>query len=173
MGSGGMIVMDEDNCMVDIARYFIEFLKGESCGKCAPCREGLSRLSEILTGITRGEGKPEDLETMTDLGEILRDGALCALGRSAANPVLSTLKYFKDEYMAHIIHKKCPAGVCRDLIEYAIDAEKCTGCGVCARNCPAKAITGDKKKAHTINRELCIKCGICHDACKFGAVEKR
>ncbi len=173
MGSGGMIVLDEDNCMVDIARYFIEFLKGESCGKCTPCREGLSKLSEILNRITRGEGVPEDLDTMTDLGEILHDGALCALGRSAANPVLSTLRYFKDEYLAHINDKKCPAGVCQQLIEYTIDAEKCTGCGVCARNCPAKAISGEKKQAHTINRELCIKCGVCHDSCKFGAVLKQ
>jgi NADH-quinone oxidoreductase subunit F len=173
MGSGGMIVLDEDNCMVDIARYFIEFLKGESCGKCTPCREGLSKLSEILNRITRGEGVPEDLGTMTDLGEILHDGALCALGRSAANPVLSTLRYFKDEYLAHINDKKCPSGVCQQLIEYAIDAEKCTGCGICARNCPAKAISGGKKQAHTINRVLCIKCGVCHDSCKFGAVLKR
>jgi NADH:ubiquinone oxidoreductase subunit F (NADH-binding)/(2Fe-2S) ferredoxin/NAD-dependent dihydropyrimidine dehydrogenase PreA subunit len=172
MGSGGMIVMDEDNCMVDIARYFIEFLKGESCGKCIPCREGLAKLSEILTRITRGEGRPEDIETMADLGETIHDGALCGLGRSAANPVLSTLRYFKDEYLAHINDKNCPAGVCRELVRYAIDAEKCTGCGVCARNCPAKAISGEKKKAHTINCELCVKCGICEDSCKFGAVTR-
>jgi NADH-quinone oxidoreductase subunit F len=173
MGSGGMIVMDEDNCMVDVARYFIEFLKGESCGKCVPCREGLAKLSEILTRITRGEGRPEDLETMTDLAEIIHDGALCGLGRSAANPVLSTLRYFKDEYLAHINDKKCPAGVCRDLIKYTINTEKCNGCGVCARNCSTKAISGEKRKAHTINQELCVQCGVCEDSCKFGAVTIR
>jgi NADH-quinone oxidoreductase subunit F len=173
MGSGGMIVMDEDNCMVDVARYFIEFLKGESCGKCTPCREGLSKLSEILDRITRGEGQPEDLDTMTDLAEVLASGALCALGRTAANPVLSTLRYFKDEYMAHIIDKKCPAHVCRELIEYRIDAAKCTGCGVCLRACSTKAITGEKKKPHAINQDMCIKCGACFDGCKFDAVVKQ
>jgi NADH:ubiquinone oxidoreductase subunit F (NADH-binding)/(2Fe-2S) ferredoxin/NAD-dependent dihydropyrimidine dehydrogenase PreA subunit len=172
MGSGGMIVMDEDNCMVDVARYFIEFLKGESCGKCTPCREGLSKLSEILDRITHGEGRPEDLETMQDLGDILNIGALCALGRSAANPVLSTIRYFKDEYLAHIVDKKCPAGVCRELIEYSIDAEKCTGCGVCLRACSTRAITGAKKQPHVINTGLCIKCGACFDSCRFNAVVK-
>ena len=172
MGSGGMIVMDEDNCMVDVARYFIEFLKGESCGKCTPCREGLSKLSDILNRITHGQGKPEDLETLTDLGEILDAGALCALGRTAANPVLSTVKYFKDEYMAHINDKKCPSGVCRELIRFEIDPEKCTGCGACARGCSTNAISGEKKEPHTINQGLCIKCGVCYDACKFNAISK-
>jgi NADH:ubiquinone oxidoreductase subunit F (NADH-binding)/(2Fe-2S) ferredoxin/NAD-dependent dihydropyrimidine dehydrogenase PreA subunit len=173
MGSGGMIVMDEDNCMVDVACYFIEFLKGESCGKCTPCREGLAKLSEILGRITHGQGRPEDLETMTDLAEVLESGALCALGRTAANPVLSTIKYFKDEYMAHIVDKKCPAHVCRELIEFSIDADKCTGCGVCARVCPSKAISGEKKEPHEINQDMCIKCGACFDSCKFGAVIKQ
>jgi NAD-dependent dihydropyrimidine dehydrogenase PreA subunit len=173
MGSGGMIVVDEDNCMVDVARYFIEFLKGESCGKCTPCREGLSKLSEILDRITHGEGKPEDLDTMTDLAEVLDSGALCALGRTAANPVLSTIRYFRDEYTAHIIDKKCPAHVCRELIEYSIDAEKCTGCGVCLRACSTKAITGKKKEPHAINQGMCIKCGACFDGCKFNAVVKQ
>ena len=173
MGSGGMIVMDEDNCMVDVARYFIEFLKGESCGKCIPCREGLAKMSDILSRITHGEGKPEDLDTMMDLAEILNTGALCALGRTAANPVLSTIKYFKDEYMAHINEKKCPAGVCRELITYSIDSEKCTGCGVCARACSTKAISGNKREPHVINQGMCIKCGVCYDSCKFGAVIKQ
>ena len=173
MGSGGMIVMDEDNCMVDVARYFIDFLKGESCGKCIPCREGLAKMSEILNRITHGQGRPEDLDAMTDLSEILANGALCALGRTAANPVISTLKYFKDEYMAHINEKKCPAGVCRELVRYDIDPEKCTGCGVCLRGCSTKAIIGEKGQPHTINQGMCIKCGVCYDSCKFGAVIKQ
>ncbi len=173
MGSGGMIVMDEDTCMVDVARYFINFLKGESCGKCVPCREGLAKMSDILDRITHGEGKPEDLDTMMDLAEILNAGALCALGRTAANPVISTLKYFKDEYMAHINDKKCPAGVCRELIQYSIDPEKCTGCGVCARACSMNAISGEKKEPHVINQNMCIKCGVCYDSCKFGAITKQ
>jgi NADH:ubiquinone oxidoreductase subunit F (NADH-binding)/(2Fe-2S) ferredoxin/NAD-dependent dihydropyrimidine dehydrogenase PreA subunit len=170
MGSGGMIVMDEDTCMVDVASYFIEFLKGESCGKCTPCREGINRMSEILSAITRGKGKPEDLETLEDLAGILSAGALCALGQTAANPVMSTLKYFRDEYIAHIEQKKCPAGVCRELIQYSIDPEKCVGCLRCLRACPTGAITGEKREAHTLNQGLCIKCGACYDVCKFNAV---
>jgi NADH:ubiquinone oxidoreductase subunit F (NADH-binding)/(2Fe-2S) ferredoxin/Pyruvate/2-oxoacid:ferredoxin oxidoreductase delta subunit len=170
MGSGGMIVMDEDTCMVDVAKYFIEFLKGESCGKCTPCREGINRMSEILANITQGKGKLEDLDTLEDLAAVLSAGALCALGQTAANPVLSTLRYFRDEYIAHIEQKKCPAGVCRDLIKYSIDPEKCVGCLRCLRGCPTGAITGEKREVHTLNQGLCIKCGACYDVCKFDAV---
>jgi len=170
MGSGGMIVMDEDTCMVDVARYFVEFLKGESCGKCTPCREGLNRMSEILGRITRGKGKREDLDTLEDLAGILSGGALCALGQTAANPVLSTLHYFKDEYLAHIDEKKCPAGVCRELIQFSIDPDKCEGCLRCLRECPTRAVSGEKRQAHTINQEMCIRCGACYDVCKFNAV---
>jgi NADH-quinone oxidoreductase subunit F len=170
MGSGGMIVMDEDACMVDVAKYFVEFLKGESCGKCTPCREGINRMSEVLNAITQGKGKPEDLETLEDLAGILNAGALCALGQTAANPVMSTLRYFRDEYIAHIEQKKCPAGVCRELIQYSIDPEKCVGCLRCLRACPTGAITGEKREAHTLNQGLCIKCGACYDVCKFNAV---
>jgi NADH-quinone oxidoreductase subunit F len=170
MGSGGMIVMDEDTCMVDVAKYFIEFLKGESCGKCTPCREGINRMSEILGRITQGKGQPEDLETLEDLAGILSAGALCALGQTAANPVMSTLKYFRDEYIAHIEQKKCPAGVCRELISYSIDPEKCVGCMRCLRLCPTGAITGEKREVHTLNQGMCIKCGACYDVCKFNAV---
>jgi NADH-quinone oxidoreductase subunit F len=170
MGSGGMIVMDEDTCMVDVARYFVEFLKGESCGKCTPCREGINRMSEILTNITQGKGKPEDLDTLEDLAGVLSTGALCALGQTAANPVMSTLRYFRDEYIAHIEQKRCPAGVCRELIKYSIDPEKCVGCLRCLRGCPTGAISGEKREPHTLNQGLCIRCGACYDVCKFNAV---
>ena len=170
MGSGGMIVMDEDTCMVDIAKYFVNFLKKESCGKCVPCREGLTRMSEVLSDITQGKGKKEDLDLLENLAGILRGGALCALGTTAANPVLSTLQYFRDEYTAHIDKKRCPAGVCRELIQYSIDLEKCEGCLRCLRACPTGAISGEKRKPHTLNQGVCIKCGACYDVCKFNAV---
>jgi NAD-dependent dihydropyrimidine dehydrogenase PreA subunit len=173
MGSGGMIVMDEDTCMVDVAKYFVNFLEGESCGKCVPCREGLHRMGEILSNITQGKGKREDLELLEDLAGILRDGALCALGQTAANPVLTTLRYFRDEYIAHIEEKRCPAGVCRELIRYSIDPEKCEGCLRCLRACPTGAISGEKRKPHTLDQSMCIKCGACYDVCKFGAVIKQ
>jgi len=173
MGSGGMIVMDEDTCMVDVARYFIEFLKQESCGKCVPCREGLTRMSEVLANITEGKGKGGDLDLLEDLAGILPNGSLCALGTTAANPVLSTLRYFRDEYIAHIEEKRCPAGVCRELIEYSIDPERCEGCLRCIRACPTNAISGEKRKPHTLDQSECIKCGACYDVCKFGAVIKR
>jgi NADH-quinone oxidoreductase subunit F len=170
MGSGGMIVMDEDTCMVDVARYFIEFLQGESCGKCIPCREGLNRMSEVLNKITQGKGKPEDLDTLEELAGVLSGGALCALGQTAANPVLTTLRYFRDEYITHIDEKKCPAGVCRELIQYSIDPEKCEGCLRCLRGCPTGAVSGEKRQPHKINQGMCIKCGACYDVCKFNAV---
>ncbi len=173
MGSGGMIVMDEDTCMVDVAKYFLGFLKEESCGKCVPCREGIKRMHHILTEITEGRGKPEHLEILEDLGNLLKETALCGLGTTAPNPVLSTLKYFRDEYEAHIYEKRCPAGVCRALVQYSIDEEKCIGCGRCKRECPAEAITGEKKQPHRIDPEKCVKCGACYEVCPEGAVVRR
>ena len=170
MGSGGMIVMDEGTCMVDIARYFVRFLTEESCGKCAPCREGLDRMLDILTDITEGKGKEGDIALLEELGSIIKEASLCALGGTAPNPVLSTIRYFRDEYEAHIRERRCPAGVCKELITFNIDAEKCTGCLVCARECPQGAISGKKKEPHIIDQEKCIKCGLCRDVCKFDAV---
>ncbi len=173
MGSGGMIVMDNHTCMVDIARYFLDFLKEESCGKCSPCREGIRRMLEILTRITEGEGEMADLDTLEAVARTVKNASLCGLGKSAPNPVLSTLEYFRDEYEAHIKDKTCPAGVCRALIEYYIIEEACTGCGLCMRKCPQEAISGEKKEPHVIDQELCITCGICHDVCRFDAVGVR
>ena len=173
MGSGGMIVMDEETCMVDVAKYFLKFLQEESCGKCVPCREGVLRMSEILENITNGEGKPEDLLLLEELAEVIKDTALCALGGTSPNPVLSTIKYFREEYEAHIKDKRCPAGVCKALIEYSINSKKCTGCGSCLRQCPKDAITGKKKEPHSIDPEKCIKCGACYDVCKFEAINKK
>ena len=172
MGSGGMIVMDEDNCMVDIAKYFISFLEGESCGKCVPCREGLKKMREILTDITEGRGKEGDIELLEFLSAVLIDASLCALGTTAPNPVLTTIHYFRDEYEAHIKDKKCPAGVCKELITYQIIEEKCPGCGLCVKACPVEAITFmGKKKPVVLDQERCIKCGICYDVCKLGAIK--
>ena len=171
MGSGGMIVMDERNCMVDVANYFLKFLQEESCGKCTPCREGILQMRKILDRITSGQGKAVDLDTLEWMSQAIIDGSLCALGGSAPNPVMTTLRYFRDEYEAHIRYKKCPAGVCKALIKYSIDPEKCTGCHSCARICPVEAAKGTKKEVHTIDDELCIKCGACYEVCKFDAVK--
>jgi NADH:ubiquinone oxidoreductase subunit F (NADH-binding)/NAD-dependent dihydropyrimidine dehydrogenase PreA subunit/(2Fe-2S) ferredoxin len=172
MGSGGMIVMDEDTCMVNVARYFTEFLQKESCGKCTPCREGLAQMLDILDRITGGEGKVGDVESLEVLAELLEGTALCALGKTAANPVLSTIHYFRDEYDAHILERHCPAKECRGLFRYEIDPEACKGCGICLKNCPADAVTGEKKEPHTINQEKCTLCGTCWEKCPFTAVLK-
>ena len=173
MGSGGLIVMDDRTCMVEIARYYVNFLAGESCGKCTPCREGLKALHETLEAICQGKGKVEDLAFMEDIGETMQTASLCALGRTAPNPVLSTLHYFRDEYLAHIKEARCPAGVCRDLTEFYIDAELCTGCGLCSKNCPVNGISGEKKEPHVIDQDKCIRCGECVNQCKFNAVKVR
>ncbi len=173
MGSGGLIVMDEDNCMVDIAKFFLQFTVDESCGKCTPCRIGTKRLLELLDKITKGNGTLEDLDKLEELCYYIKDNSLCGLGQTAPNPVLSTLRYFKDEYIAHVVDKKCPAGVCKALLRYEIIADKCKGCTMCARNCPAGAISGTVKHPHVIDPEKCIKCGACMEKCKFGAIIKK
>jgi len=171
IGSGGMVVMDEETCMVDVARYFLTFLQDESCGKCLPCRVGVDRMLELITGITEGYGKPEHLDLLEELGDTIAQTALCGLGKTAPNPVLSTLRYFRSEYEAHILDKKCSAGVCKPLIKYSIDSDKCTGCLVCLRACIHGAITGEAKEVHVIDTKLCQKCGICRSECKFDAVQ--
>ena len=169
MGSGGMIVMDQDSCMVDVARYFINFLVEESCGKCLPCREGLRTMLRVLDGICDGKGTVEDIEILEDLSQVIIDSSLCQLGGSAPNPVLSTIRYFRQEYMAHVIDKRCPAGVCKELVTHAIN-EKCTGCYACLKSCPTDAITGAPKELHVINQDLCIQCGACYQICRYDAI---
>ena len=171
MGSGGMVVMDEDTCMVDIARFFMEFTQAESCGKCVPCRVGTKRILEILTRICDGEGKDGDIEILEELCKDIMSNSLCGLGKGAPNPVVSTLKHFRDEYEAHIYEKKCPAKTCKALIHYEINSDKCIGCTMCARNCPVNAITGSPKETHVINPDICIRCGICKQVCNYEAVE--
>ncbi|HIV63221.1 MAG TPA: NADH-quinone oxidoreductase subunit NuoF [Firmicutes bacterium] len=173
MGSGGMIILDEDTCMVDISKFYLEFTADESCGKCNPCRIGTKRLLELLTKITKGQGEPEDLDKIKELAEHMKSSSLCALGQSAPNPVLSTIRYFEDEYKAHIYDKTCPAGVCKALLSYSIVADKCKGCTLCARNCPVSAISGKVREPHVIDTKKCIKCGVCITNCRFGAIVKK
>ncbi len=173
MGSGGLIVMDEDNCMVDIAKFFLDFTVDESCGKCTPCRVGTRRLLEILDKITLGKGTLEDIDKLEELCYYIKENSLCGLGQTAPNPVLSTLRFFRDEYVAHVVDKKCPAGVCKDLLSFSIEADKCKGCTLCAKKCPVGAISGSVKEAHTIDTSKCIKCGVCMDSCKFKAIIKK
>jgi len=170
MGSGGAIVMDEDNCMVDVAKFYMGFICDESCGKCVPCREGTRRMLEILERITEGKGEPKDIDTLRELADVIANTALCGLGKTAPNPIVSTLRYFEDEYREHIEQKHCRADVCGKLREYVIDPDKCRGCSKCARNCPAGAISGEVRKPFKIDPDICIKCGICIENCAFGAV---
>ena len=170
MGSGGMVVMDEDNCMVDVARYFMRFLMDESCGKCTPCREGLIQMYLILDNICNGKADPEDLNLLQKLAEVVQEASLCQLGKTAPNPVLTTMNFFLDEYQEHVNQRRCPAGVCRALVTYEIDPENCNGCAVCVTNCPVGAISGEKKTPHVIDKEKCTSCGFCYDVCKFDAV---
>jgi NADH-quinone oxidoreductase subunit F len=170
MGSGGMVVMDETTCMVDVAKFFLDFTRKESCGKCTFCRMGTMRMQEILERITNGQGVEGDLEKLEELAYQIKDNSLCGLGQTAPNPVLTTIRYFRDEYEAHIFHKKCPAKVCRPLLTYTVDEEKCTGCMVCLKNCPVKAISGERKKPHLINQAICTKCGVCFSKCKFESI---
>jgi NADH:ubiquinone oxidoreductase subunit F (NADH-binding) len=172
MGSGGMIVMDEDTCMVNVAKYFLGFLKEESCGKCTPCREGLSQMLHILDRITQGEGEPGDVEKLEELGKLLEGTALCALGKTAANPVMSTIRYFRKEYAEHIQERRCPAKECRGLFLYEIDPETCTGCGICRKNCPVEAISGERRQPHVIDQAICTKCNTCLEKCPFDAIMK-
>ena len=180
MGSGGAIVMDEDNCMVDVAKFYMEFICDESCGKCSPCRIGTKRILEILTRITEGKGTMEDLDVLEELSTTIQKNSLCALGQTAANPVNSTLKHFRDEYIAHIVDKKCPAGVCKELLEYVIDKDKCVGCGMCAKQCPASAISrteyiapNHKLASFEIDQTKCVKCGACMAQCRPKAISKQ
>jgi Pyruvate/2-oxoacid:ferredoxin oxidoreductase delta subunit len=170
MGSGGLIVMDEETCMVDMARFFMEFTQEESCGKCTPCRVGTRRLLELLEKICDGQGVPQDLNTLDDLCHEITQNSLCGLGQGAPNPVISMMKHFRAEFEAHIYEKRCPAKVCRALIHYRIEEQTCTGCTVCARNCPVEAISGARRQAHVIDLEKCIRCGICAQVCNFNAV---
>jgi NADH-quinone oxidoreductase subunit F len=170
MGSGGMVVMDEKTCMVDVAKFFLDFTQKESCGKCTFCRIGTKRMLEILTRITEGKGKEGDIEELEELAYQIKDNSLCGLGQTAPNPVLTTIRYFRDEYEAHIKHKKCPAMACKSLLVYEVIAENCTGCTVCAKNCSVNAIDGERKKIHFIQQDICIKCGVCYSKCKFNAI---
>ena len=173
MGSGGLIVMDEDDCMVDIAKFFLNFTVDESCGKCTPCRVGTKRLLEMLEKITSGNATLRDLDKLEELCHYIKANSLCGLGQTAPNPVLATLKFFRDEYVAHVVDKKCPAGVCKALLSYEILEDRCRGCTACARKCPVGAISGNVKEPHVINKALCVKCGVCMQTCKFGAIVKR
>ena len=172
MGSGGMIVMDEDNCMVDIAKFYLSFTMDESCGKCTPCRVGSKRLHEMLTAVSEGRGTPATLEKLQTLSKAIQDTALCGLGQTAPNPIMSTMRYFADEYLAHVEQKRCPAGVCGHLLDFVI-LDSCVGCGICVKNCPVKCITGEKKKHHTIDTKACIKCGSCESTCPIKAIARR